>query len=293
MPTVQQKQGRQVTKGLEAAPMKFYKRFPGDINIKTGHLTMAEFGAYDRLLDHYYATETPLPAHRCYGIARALTPADRTAVDRVLVEFFRLTDAGWEQQRADEMIAEALPRIEAARENGKRGGRPKGSVKKPSGFLSETQSETKGVDSEKAIQSHMSSPSSKTVSKASPSHPPKGEHFAEFWEAWPRNERKQDKAKSLEHWTRHNLDAIAETILADVRTKRATTKWLEGYIEAPLIYMRGRRWEDGVEPDGGNPSAAIPTEEAAKQADATQAYLAKLNAHKPSPPPANLRKVHG
>ena len=31
--------------------MKFYKRFPGDIDIKTGDLTLVEFGAYDRLLD--------------------------------------------------------------------------------------------------------------------------------------------------------------------------------------------------------------------------------------------------
>ena len=122
--------------------MKFYKRFPGDIGIKTGHLTMAEFGAYDRLLDHYYATECPLPANRCYGIARALTAADRAAVDRVLGEFFVLTGAGWEQQRAEEVIAEALPRIEAARENGKKGGRPR--KEKPTGFSNETQDGTKG-----------------------------------------------------------------------------------------------------------------------------------------------------
>lgn len=48
--------------------MKFYKRFPSDIQIKTGHLSPAEFGCYDRLLDHYYATEVPLPANRCYGM---------------------------------------------------------------------------------------------------------------------------------------------------------------------------------------------------------------------------------
>lgn len=98
------------------------------------------------------------------------------------------------------------------------------------------------------------------VSKPSASHPRGkrggGERFAEFWLAWPKSERKQDKAKCMEHWERHGLDMLAEIILGDVRVKRGTTKWTEGYIEAPLVYLRNRRWEDGVEPDGGDPGAA-------------------------------------
>jgi uncharacterized protein YdaU (DUF1376 family) len=112
--------------------MKFYKRFPGDIQIKTGGLTMAEFGAYDRLLDHYYATETPIEPSEVYSITRAITRADRLAVDKVLTKFFSVDQAGhWIQQRADEMIAEAQPKIEAARENGMKGGRPKKGQRKP------------------------------------------------------------------------------------------------------------------------------------------------------------------
>lgn len=87
-------------------------------------------------------------------------------------------------------------------------------------------------------------------------HPPStrrrggsADRFEEFWQAWPRNERKQDKAKCLDYWKRNGLDAIADGILADVRTKRATKKWADGFVEAPLVYMRGRRWDDGVVPD--------------------------------------------
>jgi hypothetical protein len=79
----------------------------------------------------------------------------------------------------------------------------------------------------------------------------------EFWSAWPKSERKQDRAKCWEHWRAKDLDAIADTILADVRVKRGTTKWQEGYIEAPLVYLRNRRWEDGVEPDGGRPGEGV------------------------------------
>jgi uncharacterized protein YdaU (DUF1376 family) len=239
--------------------VKFYKRFPGDINIKTGHLTPAQFGCYDRLLDHYYATEAPIPAGGAYSICRAVTASDRAACDAVLAQFFVRTDAGWEQQRAEEVIAEALPRIEAAKKNGAKGGRPPGSKKKPTGLSEETQPQSQTGDLHKGSQSQSSSPTSKKVSKTSSSHPRRaGEgRFPEFWDAWPPSERRQDRKACLAKWKAHGLDAIADVILADIATKRETTKWREGYIEAPLVYLNNRRWEDGVQPDGGRPGEAV------------------------------------
>ncbi len=81
--------------------------------------------------------------------------------------------------------------------------------------------------------------------------------FEEFWAAWPKNERKQDKAKCAEHWRRNGLDAEADAVLADVRVKRATEKWREGFIEAPLVYLRGKRWQDGVTPNDGPAESAV------------------------------------
>lgn len=83
----------------------------------------------------------------------------------------------------------------------------------------------------------------------------RADRFEEFWLAWPKNERKQDKAKCLDHWKRNGLDETGDAILADVRTKRGTKKWQEGYIEAPLVYLRGRRWADGVVPDADLPAS--------------------------------------
>lgn len=93
-----------------------------------------------------------------------------------------------------------------------------------------------------------SSPSSKTLSKPAASHP-SAEGFGEFWLAWPKNERKQDKAACLDLWKRKGFEAIAAVILADVRVKRGTEKWADGFIEAPLVYLRNKRWEDGVTPN--------------------------------------------
>lgn len=79
---------------------------------------------------------------------------------------------------------------------------------------------------------------------------PKGgcKRFEEFWAAWPKSERKQDKVKCAAKWRQHSLDDFADRILEDVATKQLTEKWASGFIEAPLVYLNGRRWEDGVTP---------------------------------------------
>ena len=108
--------------------------------------------------------------------------------------------------------------------------------------------------------------------EGTPPSPQRGDEdvFEDFWLAWPKNERKQDKAKCLDHWKRHELTATAEAILADVRVKRGTQKWQDGFIEAPLVYLRGKRWEDGVTPesDGGNELGAQAWHETRKGIEA-------------------------
>lgn len=77
--------------------------------------------------------------------------------------------------------------------------------------------------------------------------PPKGapKRFTDFWLAWPKNDRKQDKLKCEQLWAEKGLDTIADEIVADVQAKRGTEKWREGFIEAPAVYLRNKRWEDG------------------------------------------------
>jgi uncharacterized protein YdaU (DUF1376 family) len=148
--------------------VNFYKRFIGDIQAKTGNLSMSEFGAYDRLLDHYFSTEIPLPAdhEECYRICRAMSKDERKAVDKVIARFFIPSENGYIQTKADEVLAEALPKIEAARKNGKLGGRPRKhkTQQKPSGLQNDnpnvTQQITHEAENEKASQSQ-----SQTLSK--------------------------------------------------------------------------------------------------------------------------------
>ena len=126
--------------------MNYYERHLGDYARDTAHLSMLEHGAYGLLLDRYYATEAGIPADQVHRLARARTREEKQAVDAVLGEFFELVDGIWINHRAEEEIAKAQTRIKAAKENGKRGGRPRTNrtetQEKPTGFLPGSENET-------------------------------------------------------------------------------------------------------------------------------------------------------
>ena len=107
--------------------MNYYEHHLGDYVKKARHLTMLEHGAYRMLLDLYYIHEQPLPADlkAVQRKAGARTDEEKEAVETVIREFFTLQDDGWHNSKCDKEIAKARARIDAAQENGKKGGRPK------------------------------------------------------------------------------------------------------------------------------------------------------------------------
>lgn len=131
--------------------MNYYERHLGDYAKDTGHLSILEHGVYTLLLDRYYSTEAPIPADQVYRLARARSDDEKNAVDVVLTEFFELVDGAWRNTRADEEIIKAAVRIDAAKANGSKGGRPK---KNPMGSENETQQKPTGfsVGSENETQ---------------------------------------------------------------------------------------------------------------------------------------------
>lgn len=126
--------------------MNYYERHLGDYARDTGHLSMLEHGAYNLLLDRYYVTEAGIPEDQIYRVARARTKEERDAVDTVIREFFYLADGVWVKDRCEEEISGARARIQAARSNGGKGGRPRKNPKqtqqKPSGFSEHVNGET-------------------------------------------------------------------------------------------------------------------------------------------------------
>lgn len=70
--------------------MNYWERWVGDWKRKTAHLSAELKGIYGELLDHVYATEAPLPEEfeECCRIAGAITDSERSAVRRIVAEFF-------------------------------------------------------------------------------------------------------------------------------------------------------------------------------------------------------------
>lgn len=101
--------------------MIYYELHLGDYLRDTAHLSMLEDGAYRRLLDVYYRTEKPLPTDvkEVCRLVRAVSKGDREAVKAVLNEFFKPTDDGWRQPRADAEIARYHAKVEKARGSAK------------------------------------------------------------------------------------------------------------------------------------------------------------------------------
>ena len=89
--------------------MNFYKHYIGDYQRDTGHLSLAEHGAYRLMLDTFYATGRPLPADRktLYRLLRAATPVERKAIDAILGQFWETTSEGMVNRRAAVEIEKA------------------------------------------------------------------------------------------------------------------------------------------------------------------------------------------
>jgi uncharacterized protein YdaU (DUF1376 family) len=154
--------------------VNYYERHLGDYARDTAHLSMLEHGAYTVLLDRFYATEQGIPADQVHRIARARSKEERAAVDAVLAEFFVLEGGAYVNKRAIEEIDKAQARINAARENGRSGGRPRknpeGTHRKPTGFQNHNPEETQS----KALQTPPPISEAKASGADAPSGPESG-----------------------------------------------------------------------------------------------------------------------
>lgn len=163
--------------------MNYYERYCGDYARDTAKLTLAQHGAYTLMLDTYYATERALPAAYpdLYRICRAMTKAEQEAVRAVADEFFPVSGDGLRHNdRADEVIKDAQPRIAAARENGRHGGRPRRppdenpdiTQEKPSGFSDQNPAETHaGVHQAPSTTKTLTTPPGVVVAHSPPDCP--------------------------------------------------------------------------------------------------------------------------
>lgn len=120
---------------MEARRVNYFEFFGGDYLRDTTRLVLSDHGVYLKLMIAYYSEEQPLPADydSLYTIAVAVSETDRVSVKKVADKFFPVAEDGLRHHaRIDEQIAKARKRIDAARQNGGKGGRPKKPKSNPS-----------------------------------------------------------------------------------------------------------------------------------------------------------------
>lgn len=238
--------------------MNFYKHYIGDYQRDTGTLSLAEHGAYRLMLDELYATGSPLPNDRkeLYRLLRCDSAADRKAVDKVASRFWAETDEGLVNRRALAEIQKAGAQAEVNRAIAlEREAKKRAASEARSAAQKEHESCTdlfNDVSTNRSTNNQPNHSHSQNKEKKHSSVPDAIDPgFVQFWETWPKTDRKTAKAECAKRWKARGLEDMAATIIADVASRKQTRQWQEGFEPAPLTYLNQRRWEDSSvgEPD--------------------------------------------
>lgn len=141
----------------------WYPKYPADYAFDTRGLSLSEHGAYNLLMDRYYAQMEPLPSddEQLFIICAASTEQDRASVQRVCRLFFRKEGGKLHQKRIDQEISKAKALSET---------RSSASRSKRSSIASNSTSSATQLQSQR--QPHILPPSEAVVSSPSPTKPP-------------------------------------------------------------------------------------------------------------------------
>ncbi|GAB5431268.1 MAG: hypothetical protein EpisKO_06380 [Epibacterium sp.] len=116
--------------------LPYFPMFPSDFEAKTSHLTLAEDGAYNRLLRICWMTPgCSIPADEAWIMrrVRAFTEADKEAVRAVLGEFFTVENGRYSNAKLTRIWIEANDAHEKRKNAGSKGGKAKALKTKETG----------------------------------------------------------------------------------------------------------------------------------------------------------------
>ena len=210
--------------------MDWYKRYIGDYARDTAHLRMLQHGAYQLLMDHYYATERPLTLNLddLYHTMRAAKKEEQAAINVALDQFFTKTEEGYRNKRIDSEIEKYRKRQAINKRNAER-------IESES--LPESVSNTRNQKPETRNQSP-------DTNNQTPKKDIGQSAFDRFWEEYP---QKVKKKQAQEIWKRKKLDIKADLIISDVEKRLALdARWKGGFIPDPTTYLNGERWNDEI-----------------------------------------------
>jgi len=215
--------------------LNFYQKHIGDFNNATRHLTRVERSLFSDAIELYYDTEKELTSdfEKLARLLLAHSDEEKTSLRTVLSEFFTLTDTGYFNKRCNEEIVKYHGFKESRSRAGKASAEQRASAK---ATTVEHVLNTEATNHKPLTINHTK----KTLVSAPPSR------FEDFWNEWPKTERRTGKAKCLAKWKARKLDDKASLIIDHVKAMKLTRKWMDGFEPAPMTYINGSLWTDEV-----------------------------------------------
>ena len=208
--------------------MHYYPKNIGDYRRDTMHLSLLEHGVYMTLIDHYILNEEPFSDNieDILWLVGARTEEEKNAVSLILNKFFKKKDDGYYHKRCDEEIQRYKKNAEVARENGKKGGRPRNPE------VTQSKPNPKLTNNQKLETNN---------------HEPL---FVEFWKLYPhRNGVGATKPQSLEWWNTKSLDTLTMVLDGTKKFKAYIERChkdnvFNGGIPDPIRYLKNKRYKD-------------------------------------------------
>lgn len=216
--------------------MEWYPKNPADYDRDTLGLTLAEHGAYNKLIDYYMMTEKPLPAGDRELAAICRCGRDEwLAVAEVVREFFVEKDGLLYHKRCDAELKKQAELSEVKREAGKKGGRPKKTNKKPTKEahenhqLSKMEAPAFHKQSTEKPQTDRQTDRDIDSSLRSESPGPYPDDFERTWKEYPRRAGGNPKKSAFRAWQArlkegHDPGNIIEGVKRYARFVRADDK---------------------------------------------------------------------
>lgn len=207
--------------------MHYYKFNIGDFDKSTRHLSIIERGLFRDILDLYVKDEKPVTDNlkKLERLLCVKSKAEKEALQNILDDFFVLTDDGYYSEYCQSILNDTTDRVEASRENGKKGGRPSKqsqnetkangnqdeSQSKPSENLEKTQDKpSNNLDESYPSTQLPNNPSTHNPNTQTPPNPQSGVCVGETANDFlaKAEQVKQANAQDIQNWTAPKFDEI-------------------------------------------------------------------------------------
>lgn len=229
--------------------LPYFPMYPSDFEAKTSHLTIAEDGAYNRLLRICWMSpgcSMPLDEVWIMRRVRAHTDDEKDIVRTVLAEFFTAANGRYSNARLTQEWLAANDAHAKRKAAGSKGGKAK-SLKDKEKTPSNAQAMPKQPEPEPYtdIKERVTNVTPKKVD-AEP------DPFEDFWQAYPhRGGAKKGKAAARKAWTRATTAKVDRTepaeIIAAARAYHADRQVRSGYAKDPATWINQACWLDEIE----------------------------------------------